>query len=223
MTPSQRMNERICAIQQQLQHTPIVTLVAVSKKQSVADIQSAYAAGITQFGENYVQEAQAKIHACRQAQLAITWHYIGRIQSNKCQLLAQCFDWIQTLDRADVACKLDTHARMQHKPLNVCIQVNISRDANKSGIAPQLDVLCALADEIHTCSGLRLRGIMVMPKKDDAEAFARAQQLFADFKTTRQGHACDSFSMGMTHDYKKAIAQGSTMVRIGSGIFGERD
>ena len=198
-----------------------VTLLAVSKTFGAESVRAAFEAGQTAFGENYIQEALGKITALRQ--LPIEWHCIGPIQSNKTRLVAEHFDWVHTVDRLKIAQRLSEQRPADLAPLQVCIQVNVDGGPTKSGVVP-LDAL-ALAQAVAALPRLRLRGIMCIPEPapgfDAACAvFKRASDLLEDLKA--QGLALDTLSMGMSADLEAAIASGSTMVRVGSAIFGTR-
>ncbi|HSO45028.1 MAG TPA: YggS family pyridoxal phosphate-dependent enzyme [Rhodoferax sp.] len=198
-----------------------VTLLAVSKTFGVEAVQAAFAAGQTAFGENYIQEAVEKITALRQ--LPIEWHCIGPIQSNKTRLVAGHFDWVHTLDRLKIAQRLSEQRPADLAPLQVCIQVNVDGGPTKSGVAP-FEAL-ALAQAVARLPRLRLRGIMCIPEPvpDFGAACAlykRASDLLGAMNA--QGLALDTLSMGMSADLEAAIASGSTMVRVGSAIFGTR-
>ena len=198
-----------------------VLLLAVSKKKPVEDIRIAYAAGQRAFGENYLQEAMQKIDAL--AELDISWHFIGAIQSNKTRDIAACFDWAHCIDRVKIARRLGSQRPAELPPLNVCIQVNLDDEASKAGV--ELDAVPALAGEIASLPGIRLRGLMTIPapRTDIGEqraAFARLARMLAELR--QRGIDCDTLSMGMTGDMEAAIAEGSTLVRIGTAIFGER-
>ena len=198
-----------------------VLLLAVSKKKPVEDIRIAYAAGQRAFGENYLQEAMQKIGAL--AELDISWHFIGAIQSNKTRDIAACFDWAHCIDRVKIARRLGSQRPAEMPPLNVCIQVNLDEESSKAGV--ELDAVPELAGEIANLPGIRLRGLMTIPapRTDVGEqraAFARLAQMLAELK--QRGIDCDTLSMGMTGDMEAAIAEGSTLVRIGTAIFGER-
>ncbi|HEY0963193.1 MAG TPA: YggS family pyridoxal phosphate-dependent enzyme [Pseudomonadales bacterium] len=198
-----------------------VQLLAVSKTHAAAAVQRAYEAGQRHFGENYLQEALAKIE---QLPADITWHFIGPIQSNKTRPLAERFDWVHTVDREKVARRLDEQRPADKVPLNVLLQVNVSGEASKSGAS--LDELPALAAVIGTLPRLRLRGLMAIPAPtaDIAKQRAAFRQL-ADARTAlvAAGHAsCTELSMGMSQDMEAAIAEGATMVRVGTDIFGAR-
>jgi PLP dependent protein len=198
-----------------------VTLLAVSKTHSTNKINELYQLGQRHFGENYLQEAEQKIADL--AQLDIIWHYIGPIQSNKTRAIAHNFDWVQTIDREKIAKRLSKQRPNALTPLNVCIQVNISNEPNKSGIEPQ--ALMTLAQTIEQLPNLKLRGIMCIPKKTDdrqllTEQFNSMNHLFGQLKSLYS--SVDCLSMGMSGDLELAITQGSTMVRVGTDIFGKR-
>lgn len=202
-------------------HPGSVTLVAVSKGHSAAAVGAAIRAGQLQFGENYIQEAIEKITAINNP--AVVWHYIGRIQSKKAKSVAKYFSWAQTIDSIEIAELLNKN-RTNLPPLNVCIQVNISNDVNKGGVTP--DRILPLAAHITKLPNLKLRGLMTIPEfTDDFTAQLKIfQAMHAEFvKLQQEGFAVDTLSMGMTHDFHAAIAAGSTMVRIGTAIFGQRE
>lgn len=192
-----------------------VTLLVVSKNQPIEKIREAFAAGQTRFAENYVQEAIKKQSALRG--LAIEWHFIGTIQSNKTKLIATHFDWVHSINRFDIAQRLN-NARDVKYPLNICIEVNIDDEATKSGVSSQ-DVL-SLAEKIKSLPNLVLRGLMVIPQKNHVDAFEKTAALQQEL--IRSGFLLDTLSMGMSADFEAAIAAGSTMVRIGTAIFGEK-
>lgn len=198
-----------------------VTLLAVSKAFGADAVRAAAAAGQRAFGENYIQEGVEKIAALRD--LGLTWHCIGTIQSNKTRLVAEHFDWVHTVDRLKIAERLSAQRPADRPPLNVCIQVNIDGGANKSGVAPG-DAL-ALARAVAALPQLKLRGLMSIPEiAPDFEAaravHAGARALFDQLNA--DGLGLDTLSMGMSDDLEAAIAAGSTMVRIGTAIFGSR-
>jgi len=198
-----------------------VTLLAVSKTFGPQAVREAFAAGQTAFGENYIQEAVDKIVAL--ADLPLEWHCIGPIQSNKTRLVAEHFDWAHSVDRLKIAQRLSEQRPKGAAPLNVCIQVNIDGGPTKAGVAPE-DAL-ALAQAVVALPNVRLRGIMTIPEPAiDFEAACavhmRARALFDALNAA--GLALDTLSMGMTGDLEAAIASGSTMVRIGTAIFGGR-
>ena len=198
-----------------------VTLLAVSKTFGADAVRAAAAAGQRAFGENYIQEGVEKIAALRD--LGLMWHCIGPIQSNKTRLVAEHFDWVHTVDRLKIAERLSAQRPADRPPLNVCIQVNIDGGANKSGVAPG-DAL-ALARAVAALPQLKLRGLMSIPEiAPDFEAaravHASARALFDQLNA--DGLGLDTLSMGMSDDLEAAIAAGSTMVRVGTAIFGSR-
>ena len=197
-----------------------VTLVAVSKKKQVSEILKATKFGIKNFGENYLQESLPKITALKDEE--IIWHFIGKIQSNKCKDIAENFEWIHTLDRLKIAEKLNKYVP-KGKKLNVLIQINLDHDENKGGICKEK--LDDFYSELRKLENLNFRGLMIMPsakaKKNELlllykEAFTLADKLYAS------GGNKIELSMGMSQDFKIALKEGSTIVRIGTGIFGER-
>ena len=198
-----------------------ISLLAVSKKQSLEKIRAAHASGLDDFGENYLQEALQK-----QQQLSpssIRWHFIGPIQSNKSKAIAQHFDWVHTVSRLDIAEKLHKSRPLDCKPLNICIQININAEATKSGI--ELSELEAFARSLLTFERLKLRGLMVIPEptSDFEQQVHTYQQVEAAMAQLNQvGFNLDTLSMGMSNDYRAAIACGATIIRIGSALFGER-
>jgi pyridoxal phosphate enzyme (YggS family) len=202
-----------------------ITLLAVSKGQTADAIQSAYELGQRHFGENYLQEALEK-----QQQLSelpdICWHFIGPIQSNKTRNIAKNFDWVHTVDRIKVAERLNT-ARSGHlSPLNVCLQVNIDEEESKSGIST--NELEELAHTVTKLPNLTLRGLMAIPQKDQPEekqraSFASVARLLSKLKNNSpQLATLDTLSMGMSADLEVAIAEGATIIRVGTAIFGPR-
>jgi PLP dependent protein len=200
-----------------------VTLLAVSKTFGADAVRQAHAAGQRAFGENYVQEALAKIDALADLRPALEWHLIGPLQSNKTREVALSFDWVHTVDRLKIAQRLSEQRPADLSPLQICVQVNVSGEASKAGVAPA-DVL-ALAQAVSTLPRLRLRGLMSIPEPVDGIEAQRAshRRLRELFETLRsQGLPLDTLSMGMSADLEAAIAEGSTLLRIGSAIFGER-
>jgi PLP dependent protein len=198
-----------------------VKLLAVSKSQSVEKLREAYVAGQRLFGENYVQEAIAKQEQLKDC--AIEWHFIGPIQSNKTALIAQHFAWVHSVDRLKIAVRLNEARPSSLPPLNVCIQINSSDEASKSGVDIALQAM--LAKEIDKLPNLKLRGIMAIPAPTKDLAKQRAQfKIVADaFKALQQqGFNLDTLSIGMSDDYVAAIQEGATIVRIGSALFGLR-
>ena len=201
--------------------TDTVKLLAVSKAHTADKLRVAYLAGQRAFGENYVQEAinkQAELSDC-----AIEWHFIGPIQSNKTALIAQHFDWVHSVDRLKVAKRLNEARPQSAVLLNVCIQINSSDEASKSGV--DIDSIAILATEISAMPHLKLRGIMAIPAptKDLAKQRAQFKIVANAFKNLQQqGFELDTLSIGMSDDYVAAIHEGATIVRIGSAIFGAR-
>ena len=203
-----------------------VQLLAVSKTFPAQAVLDAMATGQLAFGENYLQEALDKIASVAQAQpdAAVEWHFIGPIQSNKTRPIAASFAWVHTVERLKIAQRLSEQRPPELGPLNICLQVNISGEASKSGASPE--ELPALAREVAQLPNLRLRGLMAIPEPttDVAEqraAFARVRALFDALRA--EGLALDTLSMGMSGDLAPAIAEGATIVRVGSAIFGKRD
>ncbi|QFI55667.1 YggS family pyridoxal phosphate-dependent enzyme [Aeromonas simiae] len=203
-----------------------VTLLAVSKTKPLEAIMEAYQFGQRRFGESYAQEAAAKIDSLSQMPGFddIEWHFIGPLQSNKSRLVAERFDWVQSVDRSKLIERLQQQRPAAMAPLNVCLQVNVSGEASKSGV--QAEEIFALARQVADCDRLVLRGIMAIPEHTSdevrlADQMARMQQLFTRLQADYA--SVDTLSMGMTEDLELAIAHGSTMVRIGTAIFGARD
>ncbi|MGI9259084.1 MAG: YggS family pyridoxal phosphate-dependent enzyme [Gammaproteobacteria bacterium] len=196
-------------------------ILAVSKRQPVAAIRSAYECGLRDFGENVVQEALPKIEAL--AALDICWHFIGRIQSNKTRDIAEHFDWVHTIDRLKIAQRLNDQRPHFAPPLNVCIQINQAGESQKGGIAEsELSELSAAVAELPA---LRLRGLMSLPPatddpEDSAPHFARLRELRDSLEA--EGFSPDTLSMGMSSDLEVAVREGSTIVRVGTAIFGPR-
>ena len=198
-----------------------VQLLAVSKTWGPDAVRAAHAAGQADFGENYIQEAVDKINALRD--LPLVWHCIGPIQSNKTRLVAEHFDWVHSIDRLKIAQRLAEQRPAHLPPLQVCIQVNVDGGANKSGVSPQ--ELPELAQAVSALPRLQLRGLMTIPEPAETEAQMRAvhRQAKALFDALRaQGLPLDTLSMGMSADMGAAIAEGSTMVRVDTAIFGQR-
>ncbi|GLO28097.1 MULTISPECIES: YggS family pyridoxal phosphate-dependent enzyme [Pseudomonas] len=196
-----------------------VQLLAVSKTKPASAIREIHAAGVCDFGENYLQEALTKQQAL--SDLPLIWHFIGPIQSNKTKAIAEHFDWVHSVDRLKIAQRLSEQRPAGLPPLNICLQVNVSGEDSKSGCTPA--DLPALAKAVAALPNLRLRGLMAIPEPTDDRA---AQE--AAFATLRQlqeglGLGLDTLSMGMSHDLEAAIAQGATWVRIGTALFGARD
>jgi PLP dependent protein len=201
--------------------TDKVHLLAVSKAQPPDKLRTAYLAGQRLFGENYVQEAISK--QAELNDLAIEWHFIGPIQSNKTALIAQHFDWVHSVDRLKIAQRLNEARPAGLAPLNVCIQINSSEEGSKSGV--DIGLQSMLAKEISAMPNLKLRGVMAIPAPTQDFAKQRAQfKIVADaYKNLQQqGFELDTLSIGMSDDYVAAIQEGATIVRIGSAIFGLR-
>jgi pyridoxal phosphate enzyme (YggS family) len=196
-----------------------VQLLAVSKTKPAQAVREAHAAGLRHFGENYLQEALAK--QLELADLALSWHFIGPIQSNKTRAIAEHFDWVHSVDRLKIAERLAEQRPANLEPLNVCLQVNISGEASKAGCAPA--DLPALAKAVAVLPRLRLRGLMAIPQPSTDPA--EQQAVFARVKALNEslGLGLDTLSMGMSEDLEAAIAQGATWVRIGTALFGARD
>jgi hypothetical protein len=203
------------AIGSRLEDARGVTLLAVSKGQSVGRIREAVAAGQKAFGENYVQEALGKMTALP---AGLEWHLIGPLQSNKTRAAAEHFAWVQTIASEKIARRLSEQRPAALGPLNVLVQVNVSGEGSKSGIAPQ-DVP-ALAEALGRMPRLKLRGLMAIPEPGaPRERYTEVKSLF---DSLRQKFALDTLSMGMSDDMELAIAEGATMVRVGTAIFGQR-
>lgn len=209
-----------------------VVLLPVSKKQPVVALQQAVALGLRAFGENYVQEALEKISALQEWRSQIQWHLIGPLQSNKTREVAEYFDWVHTIDRLKIAQRLSDQRPPELAPLQVCIQVNISGEGSKSGVQPS--EVAALAHAILCMPRLKLRGLMAIPEANPDPELLRLShrglhrlllQLKSDLgidKSQTQQGVLDTLSMGMSADLEVAIEEGSTLVRVGSALFGER-
>ncbi|MBF4990379.1 YggS family pyridoxal phosphate-dependent enzyme [Methylophilus sp. QUAN] len=215
------IRQQITDAQARFQATQPVTLCAVSKAQPATAIRAAYDAGQTVFGENYLQEAlqkQAELDDC-----AIAWHFIGPIQSNKTQPIARHFDWVHSVDRLKIAQRLSDARPSDLPPLNICLQVNISEEASKSGASGQ--ELLELALNIKQLPHLQLRGLMAIPApcrdfEQQRDQFRQVRALFEQLNN--HGLQLDTLSIGMSGDFAAAIAEGATLVRIGTAIFGAR-
>lgn len=198
-----------------------VQLLAVSKTWPAEDVRAAADCGERMFGESYVQEAAPKIDAL--ANLGLEWHFIGPLQSNKTRPVAERFDWVHSIDRLKIAERLSAQRPAGLPPLNVCIEVNVSGEDSKSGCTP--DEAIALAAATAKLPNLRLRGLMAIPEPTEDERLLRSR--FALLRQLREslnagGLELDTLSMGMSHDLETAIAEGATIVRVGTAIFGER-
>jgi PLP dependent protein len=198
-----------------------VVLVAVTKAKSAENVRAAATAGVTDFGENYLQEALAKMDLL--TDLGLRWHFIGSLQSNKTRAVAERFDWVHSVDRLNIARRLSEHRPFHAPPLDVCIQVALEQETNKGGVAP--GALGELAAQVASLRGVRLRGLMCVPPPQPDQAAMRA--VFGRLRTLLEelnlsGLKLDTLSMGMSADFESAIAEGATMVRIGSALFGNR-
>lgn len=202
-----------------------VALLAVSKTFGIEAVEAAWRAGARRFGENYVQEGVEKCRLFRERHpdAKVEWHFIGSLQSNKTRPVAETFDWVQTIDRVKIAERLSAQRPENLAPLNVLIEVNADGEATKSGVS--WDEIEALADRIAELPKLRLRGLMAIPEANGADggrrAFARMREAFLALKTRHP--EVDTLSMGMTADWRTAVEEGNTLIRVGSGIFGARD
>ena len=202
-----------------------VALLAVSKTFGIEAVEAAWRAGARRFGENYVQEGVEKCRLFRERHpdAKVEWHFIGSLQSNKTRPVAETFDWVQTIDRVKIAERLSAQRPENLAPLKVLIEVNADGEATKSGVS--WDEIEALADRIAELPKLRLRGLMAIPEANGADggrrAFARMREAFEALK--RRHPEVDTLSMGMTADWRAAVEEGSTLIRVGSGIFGARD
>lgn len=218
----QAVKERIAACAKAARRSPReIQLVAVSKTFPASKIEEAYRAGQTSFGENYAQEGLEKILALKN--LPLEWHFIGPIQGNKTRVIAEHFSWVHGMERSKIAERLSQARPANLPPLQVCIQVNISGEASKSGIAPE--DLPALAKYVQTLPRLQLRGLMAIPQPtSDFELQRRRFRQLRELKDllAAQGILLDTLSMGMSQDLEAAILEGATMVRVGTAIFGER-
>ena len=208
------IGENLQQVRALLASSPGVTLLAVSKSQPAEAIREAVSAGQKAFGENYVQEAIEKMNALP----SLEWHLIGPLQSNKTRLVAERFDWVQTVASEKIARRLAEQRPAGRAPLNVLVQVNASGEASKSGVRP--DEVQALLEKIKSLKGICLRGLMAIPEPGADRARYRSVKKLYDSLRTEYG--LDTLSLGMSDDMAVAIAEGSTMVRIGTAIFGAR-
>lgn len=200
-----------------------VTLLAVSKMQPATAVRAAHAAGQRHFGENYVQEALDKMAALADLRAELQWHLIGPLQSNKTRPVAEAFDWVHGVDRLKIAQRLSEQRPAGLAPLNVCLQVNVSGEASKSGVDPA--ELAALAHAVAALPRLRLRGLMSIPEPADTlDAQRRPHRQLRELldRLNADGLALDTLSMGMSADLEAAVLEGATLVRIGTAIFGTR-
>lgn len=223
------LHERLQRVRKEIEETErrfgrvpgSVKLVAVSKTRAAADIAALAQLGVSDFGENYVQEAQTKIEQL--SGHTLTWHFIGPIQSNKTRQIARSFDWVHSVDRAKIAHRLNAARSPDTPPLNICIQVNIDAEPAKSGVDP--GDLQQLAEQLVPLTRLKLRGLMAIPAPVDD--FAAQRRAFMKLRLLQEqlsasGFQVDTLSMGMTNDIQAAIAEGATIVRIGTALFGPR-
>jgi pyridoxal phosphate enzyme (YggS family) len=204
-----------------LRNVDSVTLLAVSKGQPANSVRAVAGAGVRDIGESYVQEALEKIEQLRD--LAVTWHFIGRLQANKTRVIAATFDWVHAVERLKIAERLSEQRPFHAPPLNVCLQVNIADEASKGGVTPA--ELPALAAAVAVLPRLKLRGLMCIPPDEDDPTrqrmwFAGLRHAFEQLNAS--GAGLDTLSMGMSGDYEAAILEGATIVRIGTALFGER-
>jgi len=215
-----RIREQIVAAANSCGRDPSsIHLIAVSKRKSAGLIRAAFAAGVRDFGENYLQESLEKIGDLRD--LDVAWHFIGSIQSNKTRPIAEHFQWVHTVSSEKIARRLDQHCPTG-KMLNICLQVNVDGDPQKAGVAPE--GAPALLARLKTLPQIRPRGLMTILRQDSdpAEGYARLARLWAQLRNDA-GPDWDSLSMGMSGDFQAAIAAGATHVRVGTAIFGARD
>jgi pyridoxal phosphate enzyme (YggS family) len=224
------ISERLQAVQASIHDAAInvgrrqddVQLLAVSKAHPANALREAYHAGQHRFGENYLQEALAK--QAELSDLAIEWHFIGPIQSNKTQAIAQHFDWVHSVDRLKIAERLNAARTENLAPLQICLQVNVSQEESKSGLFSE--DISELAIAVQSLPRLKLRGLMAIPApsqdiSEQREQFSQVRHLYE--KLQSQGLVMDTLSIGMSEDFPAAIAEGATIVRIGSAIFGSRN
>jgi pyridoxal phosphate enzyme (YggS family) len=198
-----------------------IALLAVSKTFPAAAVRAAYAAGQREFGENYVQEALEKI--AELSALPLIWHFIGPIQSNKTRTIAEHFDWVHSVAREKIAMRLAAARPPQLGPLDICLQVNVSGESSKSGVAPE--AVRSLGEAVRTLPALRLRGLMAVPEPSDD--IDRQRRCFSGLRILQEqlnaaGFGLDTLSMGMSQDLEAAVMEGATIVRVGTAIFGER-
>ena len=226
---SDNLHERLLRVHKEIKEAELafgrqpgsVRLLAVSKTRDTADILALAQLGVSDFGENHVQEAQAKIE--RLSGHPLTWHFIGPIQSNKTRQIAGHFDWVHSVDRVKIADRLHAARTSDKPPLNICIQVNIDAEPSKSGIKPE--EMRQLAEHLLPLTRLKLRGLMAIPAPvDDFSAQRRAFMKLRLLQKQLSDSGCrvDTLSMGMTNDMRAAIAEGATIVRIGTALFGPR-
>lgn len=218
----QQVRREIAEAERQFGRKPgSVKLLAVSKTRAAGDVLALAQLGVSDFGENYVQEARAKIGQL--SGQSLTWHFIGPIQSNKTRQVAEHFDWVHSVDRIKVARRLNAARPAHLPPLNICIQVNVDAESTKSGIDP--NEVGQLAGEVLPLSRLNLRGLMALPAptedfSEQRRGFLRTRRL--QEQLTDKGYRLDTLSMGTTNDMRAAVAEGATIIRIGTALFGPR-
>ena len=200
--------------------TDEIILIGASKAQTIDSIREAHKSGLTHFGENYLQEAEEKIENLSKE---LVWHYIGSIQSRKAKRIAEIFDWVHTVDSVKVAMKLNNARPKSRGFLNVCLQINIDNEENKSGL--DLKEIDSFIEQTKSLENLKIRGLMVIPRPREAleeqkEIFGMVKKIF--LALNENGNNFDTLSMGMSSDYAAAIQEGATMIRVGTGIFGPR-
>jgi PLP dependent protein len=225
----QNLSEQVRAVRERikfaaraaLRNVDCVTLLAISKAQPANKVRAVAAEGVLDFGESYVQEALDKIEALRD--LSLTWHFVGRLQGNKTRPVASTFAWVHAVDRLKIAERLSEQRPFHAPPLNVCLQVNVGGEASKGGVTPA--ELPALARDVALLPRLKLRGLMCIPP-DETDP-TRQRHWFAELRSAfealnAQGAGLDTLSMGMSGDFEEAIAEGATIVRVGTALFGDR-
>ena len=214
----ENIKENISFINEKIKRN--ATIIAVSKKKSAELIKEAFESGVENFGENYLQEAIEKISFLKH--LKINWHFIGKIQSNKCKEIAKNFEWVHTVDRFKIAKLLNDNCPL-NKTINVLIQINIDKEESKSGINEE--EILSLAEGISSLPNLKLKGVMVIPKNESDKKLTEIsfeKTVKASMRLKNKFPHANEVSMGMSNDFELAIKKGSTMIRIGTGIFGER-
>ena len=214
----ENIKENISFINEKIKRN--ATIIAVSKKKSAELIKEAFESGVENFGENYLQEAIEKISFLKN--LKINWHFIGKIQSNKCKEIAKNFEWVHTVDRFKIAKLLNDNCPL-NKTINVLIQINIDKEESKSGINEE--EILSLAEGISSLPNLKLKGVMVIPKNESDKKLTEIsfeKTVKASMRLRDKFPHANEVSMGMSNDFELAIKKGSTMIRIGTGIFGER-
>jgi PLP dependent protein len=220
----QNLPERLEAVRGRIAHAAVeagrtvdsVTLLAVGKGQPVDALREAATLGVRHFGENYLQEAVAKVDSLRD--LGLTWHFIGQVQANKTREIAQHFDWVHAVDRLRIAQRLSAQRPHYAAPLNVCIQVNLAHEASKGGVSA--DEVPSLAAQIAGLPRLALRGLMCLPPAGQTHWFAELRRMLEAMNSNDM--RLDTLSMGMSADIEAAVREGATIVRVGTGIFGAR-